>query len=165
MGLTVSPFKPGSRLHLFDSFDQCEWSGNVIKREVAIERSQVQTPLNIWMSEDRLHLRAEYNFRTYTANVERLNADPVACQNEPVLRFGPKGDGEHAAQPPEASRVPFEKSLENGFSITMRAEAVATLLQFVANFLVIVNLAVKYDDYIFVLGDYGLVSAAQIDDL
>ena len=52
-------------------------------------------------------------------DVERFDAEAIAGNYQTAGRFGPEGDGEHAAQAGEALRVPFEKRVEDRFGVGM----------------------------------------------
>ena len=50
-------------------------------------------------------------------DVERFDAEAIAGEDQAARRFGPESDGEHAAQPGEALRIPFKKGVEYGFGV------------------------------------------------
>ena len=79
--------------------------------------------------------------------------------------FAPQRHREHPAQPREAIGVPFEERVQNRFGVAVRAEAMAALFQFPAQFQMIVDLAVEDDDGVAVLGKDGLIAALNVDDL
>ena len=63
------------------------------------------------------------------------------------------------------SGVPLEERIQNRFGIAAGAEAIPALFQFAAQFQVIVDLAVEDDDGVAILGNDGLISARNVDNL
>ena len=143
--LAVLPLDPRSRQHLTYAFDHGPGCGNVVEREVAIERGQAEAALNFGMDEDGLQLGAEVEVVAAMCDVERLDADAVPGQNQPPVGVGPDGDGEHAAQPLEARGVPFQECVENGFSVAMGMKAMSGFFELGADLKMVVDLAVEDD--------------------
>ena len=110
-------------------------------------------------------LRAEIQIFAASRDVKRLDAHAVARQHQPPVRFGPQRDGKHAAQARKAARVPFQKGVQNGLGIGGGSKVVSGLLQFGAQFGVVVNLAVEGDDRIAAGVRHGLIAAHQVSNL
>src|SRR5438445_12566517 len=97
--------------------------------------------------------------------VERLNSEPVANQNQAPFALLPDGCGKHAPQLLEACYVPFDKGAQNNFRVAMRFEFVTERLEFLAQFGVIVDLAIECDGRVSAIGVHGLIAAGKIDNL
>src|SRR5208283_3636125 len=96
-GCSVPPLQPASRLEFFDSVDQSSSARHVIDRQIAIEPIQAEPAVDFRMHENRLQLGGKIKVTRSPGDVERLDAQAVSRQNEPLRRFGPQGDGEHTA--------------------------------------------------------------------
>ena len=72
---------------------------------------------------------------------------------------------EHSAQARKAGRIPFQKRVQHRFGVGTRMKSVAELLQFRAQFQVIVDLAVEDDRRVAVVRRDGLVAGCKVDDL
>jgi hypothetical protein len=99
------------------------------------------------------------------ADVQRLDAHTIAGQHDTVLRFHPQCDGEHTAEARETLLIPLDEGTEHSFSIGVGLKAVAALLEFTANFEVIVDFAVEDDTGVAIFRKDGLIAAVEIDDL
>src|SRR5579863_2425714 len=97
-------------------------------------------------------------------DVERFDAEAIARENQAARGFGPQSDREHAAQAGEALRIPFEKSMENGFGVRVRLETMAERFQFGAQFQMIVDFAVEDDYSVAIRGEDGLVAAFEVNN-
>ncbi len=58
-----------------------------------------------------------------------------------------------------------QERVQNRFGVAVGTKAVAALLQFTAQFQMIVNLAVEDDDSVAILGNNGLIAALNVDNL
>ena len=115
--------------------------------------------------EQCLDLRGEAKSPAVVCGVERLDAVGVAGKKEFAPHSIPDGEGEHAAQPVHhrgaVARVEVQKRLRIGG----RAEARAGSLEFCAQRLVVVDLAVEGDDNIAVHTRHRLGCAIrQVED-
>jgi hypothetical protein len=115
--------------------------------------------------EQRAQFRAEDQPAARTLRVaERLLADAVARQQEPLLLLVPDGEGEHAAQRLDAALPHVLVEGEDGLGVGLRLELEASALQVLAQLPVVVDLAVEDDPVALVgVGD-GLVAGVQVDD-
>jgi hypothetical protein len=116
------------------------------------------------MSENRLELGAKEKVFALAADVQRLNAHAVACQNDPFVGFTPQSNREHATQAGKALFVPFEKGVQNGFGIGVRYETVPALFEFAPQFEMIVDFSVEDNSGVAILGENGLVPSVQVND-
>ncbi len=153
-----------SRAELFDALDQGPGSWDVVQREIAIEALEAEAAVELGVYEDGFQFGAEEEVRAVAGEVERLDAEPVAGEDEAAARLGPEGQSEHAAKLREAGDIPFEERGEDGLGVGTGMKAVAAFFQFRAEFFVIVDLAVENDYRIAVLGKDGLVAGGEIDD-
>src|SRR5665213_4239987 len=62
-------------------------------------------------------------------------------------------------------RVPFEKGMENSFSIAVAAKVMAELLELRPQLKMVVNLSIEDDDAVLVRGVDGLVAPCKIENL
>jgi len=98
------------------------------------------------------------------ADVERLDAQAVAGEDEAFSRFAPERDGEHAAEAGETCGVPFKEGVENGFGVAAGMEAMAVLFELAADFQMIVDFAVEDDAGVAVVGNDGLITGVEVDN-
>src|SRR5262249_3880764 len=75
---------------------------------------------------------------------ERLLAEPVAGEEEPPLV--PDREREHAVEPLEARRSPFEVRAQNDFGVRRRREAMPLRFELRTQLEPVVDLAVERDD-------------------
>src|SRR5215472_163937 len=162
--LAIAPLEPPSRRELFDALDKRPWGGNVIQREVAIESFEAEPPVDFWVNEERLQLRAKKQIFVLPCDVQRLDSHAVAGKDNALSRLAPQGDSEHAPKSRETAFVPFEEGAQHGFRVGMRFEVMPQALQFGAQFEVVINLSVENDSAVAVLGKDGLIALLQIDD-
>ncbi len=123
-----------------------------------VQRGEINGSFDFGVRENRLQLGPENNVTAPAMNIQRLDAHPVARQDQPFLPRGPQRDRKHAVEPPEALRVPSEKGLQNYFCIAAGCEGVARVLQLVSQFSVIVDFPIEDDDCLTVLAEQGLLA-------
>src|SRR5271168_1569256 len=116
------------------------------------------------MNENALQFRRKEEVVAAFSDIERLDADAVAGEHQPLPGIAPDGSREHAAQPLEASGVPLEKCLQDGFGIAVSLKTVAEQLKLAADLKVVVNFTIEDDDRVAIFGKNRLIAACQIDD-
>src|SRR5258708_1563018 len=96
--------------------------------------------------------------------IQRLNAKPVTGNEQCSLLTVPNRECEHAAQVLNAIAAVLFVKMNDGFGIAIGAIAVAALLQFLAQFGVIVDFAVEDNPNCAVFVAERLVPAGDIND-
>ena len=81
------------------------------------------------MGKDALQLRTKKYFALLQAVIEGFDSHAVASQYEATLRLDPDRDCEHSPEARKARVTPVQVRMQRDFSITMRLEAEAGLLQ------------------------------------
>src|SRR5205823_5444321 len=92
-----------------------------------------------------LELRGEAEGPVFLGVEERLLAEPVPRQEEAAPAAVPDAEGEHPAQAADALRSPLLVGVDDRLGVGARAEAVPESLQFGAQRLEVVDLAVEGD--------------------
>ena len=92
--------------------------------------------------EQRLDLRGEGGPSRSPRQVEWLDPERVACQQDRALLVIHEGQGEHADEAGKRGVPPFGKGLEDDLGIPGRGEVAAAGAEFVAQFVGVVDLAV-----------------------
>src|SRR5215471_3142115 len=82
---TVLPFEKVTRGQLLDAEKQGALAPNIVQGQVLLEGGHIQDPADLVMLEDRLHFRSEVQVPPAPAEIEGLNAHPVARQNQPSV--------------------------------------------------------------------------------
>ena len=138
---------------------------DVIVLEEEPQAGRVEAARQVGMGEERLHFRAEQEEAVGVVPVERLDADAVAAEDQPLLAVVPQGDGPHATEAIEGLGTPRHPGLEDHLGVTVGAEGAAGSLQFLPQRGVVVDLAVEDHVVAAVGGGHGLVAQrAQLDD-
>src|SRR5208282_1316810 len=114
------------------------------------------------MNENALQLRRKEEVVAALGDVQRLDADAVAGEHQPLPGIAPDGSREHATQAFETSGVPLQKCLQDGFSITVSLKTVAQRLKLAADLEVVVNFAIEGDDRVAIFGKNRLIAACQV---
>ena len=96
--------------------------------------------------------------------MERLDAGPIAHQEQLPLRHVPDREGEDSAQPQHAVVTPLFIGTYDDLSVTVRSETPSALLQLTTQFPEVVNLAVEDDPHAAVVVGQRLIATLQIDD-
>jgi len=96
--------------------------------------------------------------------VKRLDADPIANQVQRALSIVPQRKREHAVQTIETRCSPFSPGVQKDFGIGVSAKLMTLCGEFVAQFSIVVNLAIENHDEA-VVRDHRLMSrAAGVDN-
>ncbi len=114
--------------------------------------------------EERFDFRGEVEGVVVPGVKERLDAEAVARGEEAAAVFVPEDEGELAAQMLKAVDAEFLIEVKGDFAVGFGGEAVAALLQLLADGLVAVELAVDDDVGAAVFAGHGLVAGGEVDD-
>jgi hypothetical protein len=114
------------------------------------------------VGQDRLRFRAEQRPAVVRVVVERLHAEPVAGQEEPLGPAVPDAEGVHPVEPLDALLTPLQVGPQHHFGVRPGGEGVPVRAQLLAQFGEVVDLpAVGQHDRS--LG-HRLPAAGHIDD-
>ena len=117
------------------------------------------------MREHRLQLGAEQEGAVIEQRVvQRLDAQPVARQEQGLAVAVPEREGEHAAKAVDAGLAPGLPGVDDDFGVAAGVEHVAERLQLRDQFLVVVDLAVEDDAHAVVFVVERLLAGGQVDD-
>ena len=114
--------------------------------------------------EDGLDLGAEDQAVVADGPVERLDAEPVAREQQPPARGVPDGEREHAAEAVHAVVAPLLVRVDDRLGVAARVIAMARRFELRAQVRVVVDLAVEDDLDRAVLVAERLRSRREIDD-
>ena len=128
------------------------------------ERVGIEAAVDPWELNEGLDLRSEYERIRAHGEEQRLLAEGVAGEHEPLRLLVPEGEGEHAAKPADRLEVPGAEGLDEDFGVGGGAEAVAEVQQLFAELDVVVDLAVEDDGVAAVRAPHRLLAAADVDD-
>src|SRR4030081_203237 len=117
------------------------------------------------MAEDRLHLRAEVDVASAARVVGGFYSHGVWGKNQPLTGFAPDREGEHSAQSFDAGCVPFDERAKHDFGVAGRGELVTEADELVAEFDVVVILAVEDQGDVIVCRTHRLRAGGSIDRL
>ena len=121
--------------------------GADVLRQPVVERGGGQTQrvdreLRAERGHDRLQLGGEHHALAPGHDVQRLDAERVAGEGDLVGGQVVDGEGEHAAEPPQAVRPPGAPGLEHHLGVGPRDEGGAQAFEVRAQLAVVVELAV-----------------------
>ena len=117
--------------------------GHVAVHEVVLERGGVHAAPEARVREDRAGLRGEDQTVLVRPVVERLDAEPVAREQQALAPLVPDPEGEDAAQVIHAGVAPFLVGVEDHLRVGRRAEGVALGFELLAQLAEVVDLAVE----------------------
>ena len=117
------------------------------------------------MRDERLELGSEDEpaFRQQRI-VQRLDAEPVARQEQRFAVAVPQRESEHSAEPLDAILAPLLPRMDDDLGVALGPEDVAEARELGDQLLVVVDLAVVDDDDAAVLVEQRLLPRRQIDD-
>ncbi len=117
------------------------------------------------MRDQRLQLRAEQQQPARQQRVvQRLDAEPVAGEEERLAIPIPQREREHAAEPLDAVLAPLLPGMNDHLGVAAGPEAVSKLREFRDQRLIVVDLAVEDDDHAAVLVEQRLLPGGEVDD-
>src|SRR5437762_4132367 len=128
------------------------------------DRFPVERALDVGHLQDWLQLRCEEQRAVALVVVERLDAQPIAREQDLPPPRVPDGEGEHAAQPIDAARAEVFVEMNDRLGVAGGLEDVAAPLQVAPQLLVVVDLAVEDDPDGAVFVRDRLEAVAEIDD-
>ena len=136
-----------------------------LEAEVVVQGLMVDPPLHARVLEDGLDLRAEHQPAVLLRVVERLDADAVAGEQQPLARGVVQGEAEHAAQVVDHVDPVLLVAVQDHLGIGVAAEPVPPGFEQGPQFLEIVDLAVEHQADGVVLVEHRLAAVlAQVDD-
>ncbi len=116
------------------------------------------------MRQHRFDFRSEQKPLRRQFVVQRLDAQPVACDEERFRIAIPDGKSEHAAQVLYAICTVFFVEMDDGLGIAVRAIAVAARDELLAQREMVVDFAIKHDPQRAVFVRNRLMTARNIDN-
>ena len=137
---------------------------HVLKRKVGVERFGAPAARHVGILEQRFDLGAEGDARGGRAVIERLDAEPIADEEQPALRLVPQREGEHAAEAIDRAVAPLLVRVHDHLGVRVRAEPVAVRLELGADLGEVVDLAVEDDPDRAVLVRQRLIAGRKVDD-
>jgi hypothetical protein len=111
------------------------------------ERGRVDLGRELRIGKERLHLGGEQEAPTVGDVIERLNANPVARDDEELLAPVPERECEHAVNVVEKSLAPHLIEPQDHLGVRGRAKAAALSLQVRLQLGIVIALAVIDDPY------------------
>ncbi|MCY1293388.1 hypothetical protein D9M70_426470 [compost metagenome] len=114
-----------------------------VEVEVEIQRHRVDARVHPAAGQQRRQARGEAQARVVAAQVQRLDAEAVAGEEQGLAVALPDGEGEHAVEFRQQRGAPGVIALEQHLGVAVGMEAVAERLQFGAQFRVVVEGAVE----------------------
>jgi hypothetical protein len=137
---------------------------DVLKLKVEIDGLQVRRRLELRQHGEGLELRGEGDDAVLAEDVEWLDAEAIAGEEElPPLRV-PDREREHAAQAFEATLAPLLVRVHDHFRVAVRAEPVAERFELALQLGEVVELPVVRDPERAILVRDRLLAARGIDD-
>ena len=132
--------------------------------QVLVERFQIQRAGNGAVREDGADLGPEDDAAAIVKDVQRLDAEGVARQDQGAGRGIPEGQAKHAVEPRQCTKTPLLVGMHDDFGIGTGLESVTEGLQFVAQLAEVVDFSVEHDPHGAGLVGDGLVASFQVDD-
>ena len=138
--------------------------------QVAVDRALVDLLLVEPAREDGLDLAGEQQHLALTArrghpgHVQRLDAEVVAGQGEPLLLAVPDRQAEHPVEPVERLGAPLRERLEHHLGVGVGGELAPEGDELLAQVEVVVDLAVVGDRVAPVGGVHRLLAVRDVDD-
>src|SRR5450432_443853 len=124
------------------TFDESERIIGRAEGQVVDETSMVNASGHKARSEQAAHFRRKNKIRTRLRVVERLDAHGITGHEQPVVMRIPEGEGEHPAKLCETLLAPARICLQKILGIGVAHKIRAYLLEFLADFAEVVDLAV-----------------------
>src|SRR5690606_5830159 len=119
---------------------------------------------HVGVAEQRLDLGGEHEPVARLGVVERLDAEPVAGQEQPAPRPVPQREGEHPPQPVDAAVAVVLVEVRHDLGVALGAQAVAGAPERLGRLAVVVDLAVEDERHAAVLVRHRLPAAGEVDD-
>ena len=160
----VLPCRARRRWKLADRGEERARPGHVAVSEEIPYRREVHGGLRARHFEQRLDLGGEVDAVRVLVQEERLLAEAVAGEEEPVARRVPDREGEHAAQVAHDLVAPMLVAAQQHLGVGVEREAVAAGVELLTQLAEIVDLAIEREREPGSLVHHRLASALGIDD-
>src|SRR5215208_7741363 len=135
-----------SRRQLVNSLEYAQRIGNVSKREVRIQRFEIDFALYAGVFEDRLDLRTEHQrLSGGDCVIERLLSNSIASDIKLALLVVPNCKRKHSAQVIRARWTILFVSMNDRFGVGIGLERMAAFLEFVSKFVEAIDLSIEDD--------------------
>ena len=119
--------------------------GNIAPGEVILDRQRINLTPQQRVCDQALQFRGKDQAAVAERGIEqRLYAEPVARKEQCALPKIVNRKGEHTVQPGQAIRAPALPGRQNNLAITVSVERRAKPAQFLAQFAVVIDLAVEH---------------------
>ncbi len=147
-----------------NSGEQRLLADHVAEAQVGVEHVEVEVARQRAVGEQGFDLAGEAQHAVALAQVERLHADVIDRQHEPLCVGVPQSEGVHPAQMGEQVKPVLLVEVDDRLAVALRAEVVFLLHQRAAQFFVVVDFAVEdqRNRAIFVIE--RLVAPGDVDD-
>ncbi len=153
------------RRQLVDVLVDGRWRRHVEQRQIGVERLGTPGVVDGRVLKNRFDLGTEDQAAVGQPRVvERLDADSIARQEQPLPRRVPYRKREHAAKALDARIAPFLVSVDDDLGVGMRPEAMPAALELGPQRREVVDLAVEDDQHRAVLVGERLLTSGDIDD-
>jgi hypothetical protein len=138
---------------------------NVLEREIGVESGGIELAAEARDLEQRPELGGEGEAPAAKHHVvERLLADAVACEDEPLAHPVPDGDREHASERRREVGPALLVDVGNHRGVAGPRHVVAAGGQVAPKVVEVVELAVEHGDDVLRLVRHGLLAGLEIDD-
>src|SRR5436309_4107613 len=132
-------------LKLEDVLEHGPGTGYIAQREVEVERSLLQLARNFRVLEEGLDLGCEGEKITALVDVKRLDSQPVAREQEPLLAPVPDCEGKHPAQVCNAVVSMLLVCVQDHLGVGARSKSVSQRDELFAQVEKVVDLSVEND--------------------
>ncbi len=140
-------------------------AGDVLEREVRVERARIQLTPQARQEQQRLQLGCERERAVRQRDVvQRLLPDPVAGEDETLARAVPERDGEHPAERGRKADAVLLVRVRDDCGVAGSRHRVAPLREVTPDLVEAVQLAVEDRDDVAGLVRRRLISRLEVDD-
>src|ERR1700730_487316 len=138
----IPPGEQMSGWQLVDAPEDRTVPGRVQKREIVIERVEIEIAGHVRRAEDGLDLGPEVQTSAGFGVVQRLDAEAIARHQERSRALVPDGEPEHPAQTLDGGRTPLLVRVSERLGVGAGVEAVTLRLELPPELAEVVNLSV-----------------------
>ncbi len=137
---------------------------HVLQREVRVDRGRAPLLRDLRVFEQRLDLGSKHDARRQQRVIQRLDAQPIAHEQQAPPRPVPQREREHPAEARHRALAPLFVRVNDDFRVGVRAERVAARFELHSKLGEVVDLAVedRPDRPVFVR--QRLIAGRQVDD-
>src|SRR5262249_20318531 len=136
----------------------------VAKREVITNGVRVHSGVEPSVTQNRLELRGEQEAAREIGVIRRLDAEPIACQEELPSACIIERKGKHSVKTRETLRAQILIEMEDHLAVRFRPKPVPSGEQLFAEWLIVVDLTVADQDERAILILERLMASSHIDD-